>query len=202
LLLSSSFLIILFATGIYGLIHSLLASLKVKELAAAWLGAGYKWYRLIYNIFATISLLPVLALAIILPDKPIYDLPSPWHAVMLILQLIGAGISFFAAAKTGLGYLAGITQLTGTDEGDCEKRLETGGLYRFVRHPIYSGAILFLWASPQMTWNSMALKLAFTFYFIIGGMVEEKKLVAEFGDAYRAYRLRTPMLIPGLKKSV
>ena len=54
-------------------------------------------------------------------------------------------------------------------------------------------------SSPGM---ALALRLAFTLYFIIGGMVEEKRLVAEFGDAYRVYRMRTPMLIPGLKKHI
>ncbi len=196
----SSFLIILFATGIYGLIHSLLASLKAKALAKIWLGTGYKWYRLAYNILASISLLPVLALVIILPDHPIYDIPSPWHLILILIQLIGAGFSFIGVVQTGIGHLAGISQLIEKDGTTSNNRLETGGLYRYVRHPIYTGAILFLWATPQLTWNSLALKIAFTLYFIIGGQVEEKKLVEEFGDAYRSYRLRTPMLIPGLKK--
>jgi methanethiol S-methyltransferase len=199
--LISSFLTIIFTTGIYGLVHSLLASIKAKEMAAAWMGnSGFKWYRLAYNIFAFISLLPVLALAIILPDRPIYDVPNPWQYLLIILQLIGAGISLVASFETGLGILSGLSQLIKTSGEPSNNLLETGGLYRYVRHPIYSGAILFLWASPQLTWNSLALKIAFTLYFIIGAMVEEKKLVAEFGDAYRAYRLRTPMLIPGLKK--
>jgi methanethiol S-methyltransferase len=202
--LITSFLSIILATGLYGLVHSLLASLKAKEMAAVWLGAGFKWYRLAYNIFATISLLPVLALAIIMPDKPIYDIPSPWNALLILLQLVGAGISCIAAFQTGIGYLSGLKQLmeTSTSGSPVVNRLETGGLYQYVRHPIYSGAILFLWTSSQLTWNSLALKLALTLYFILGAMVEEKKLVAEFGDTYRAYRLHTPMLIPGLKKPV
>jgi methanethiol S-methyltransferase len=196
----TSFFIIVFVTGIYGFVHSLLASLKARELAAVWMGPAFKWYRMAYNIFAFITLLPVLALAVTLPDRPIYDLALPWNGFMIIFQLTGAAISYFAAVQTGLGYLSGLQQLTETASQQVVKQLETGGLYRYVRHPIYSGAILFLWAAPQLTWNSLALKLAFTLYFIIGGMVEEKKLVAEFGEAYRTYRMQTPMLIPGLKK--
>jgi protein-S-isoprenylcysteine O-methyltransferase Ste14 len=183
------------------MVHSMLASLKAKEMASFWLGPGYKWYRLSYNIFAFITLLPVLALAVILPDKLVYNVPSPWSGLMILLQLAGAVISFIAARQTGLGYLTGLSQLLDKSSLSTGNRLETDGLYKYVRHPIYTGAILFFWAAPQMTWNGMALRLAFTLYFIIGGMVEEKKLVAEFDDAYRAYRLRTPMLIPGLKKS-
>lgn len=200
--ITSSFLMILCTTAIYGLLHSLLASLKAKEMASILLGQYYKWYRLIYNIFAFLSLLPVLALAVILPDKPLYSFHFPWNIPVLLLQLAGLVIATIAVFQTGLGHLAGLSQLREKGENPTPGKLVTDGLYKYVRHPIYSGSILFLWATPQMTWNGLALRLAFTLYFIIGGMVEEKKLVAEFGEVYRAYRLRTPMLIPGLKKTV
>ncbi len=196
----TSFLLILLATGLYGLIHSQLASLKIKEMASVLLGRQYKWYRLFYNIFAVISLLPVLALAVILPDRLLYEITFPWNVPVFLIQLAGLIIATIAVLQTGLGYLSGLSQLREKDANPSASILVTDGLYRYVRHPIYTGSILFLVASPVMTWNSMALRLAFILYFIIGGMVEEKKLVAEFGDVYRAYRLRTPMLIPGLKK--
>ncbi|NMB53688.1 MAG: isoprenylcysteine carboxylmethyltransferase family protein [Leptolinea sp.] len=197
-----SFFLITFVVAIYGLVHSLLAGRKAKEVAAVWLGSKFKWYRLGYNVFAAISLLPVLALAITLPDTVLYTVSSPWNGLMILLQLAGAGISLFGARQTGLWHLAGLAQLRENGAPLAEHRLVTDGLYRYVRHPIYTGAILFLWAAPQMTWNGLALRLSLTLYFIIGGMVEEKRLVAEYGDAYRAYRLRTPMLIPGMKKPV
>ena len=199
----SSFLLIVIAFGIYGIIHSLLASFKAKDLAEAWLGSvGRKWFRLAYNIFAFISLLPILALAVILPDRSIYIVPSPWSMLLILLQLFGAGIMVVAVAQTDLWHFAGLRQVTEKPNASSDHRLETGGLYHFVRHPIYTGGLLFLWLSPEMSWNSLALKVAFTLYFIFGAMVEEKKLVTEFGDAYRAYRMRTPMLIPGFKKPV
>lgn len=199
----SSFLLIVIAFGVYGLVHSLLASFKVKDLAEAWLGpAGRKGYRLAYNIFAAVSLLPVLALAVILPDRAIYAVPSPWSLVLILLQLVGAAIMVIAVSQTDLLHFVGLRQVSEKPDTIAEHRLETGGLYRYVRHPIYSGGLLFLWASPEMSWNSLALKTAFSLYFIFGAMVEEKKLVTEFGDAYRAYRMHTPMLIPGLKKPV
>lgn len=199
-ILGISFLILL-ATGVYGLVHSLLASRQAKKLVESWWGSeGARWYRMGYNIFAFIALLPLLALAIILPDGLIYMLPSPWNGLLTLVQLMGAGLAFVAARQTGLGYLAGLSQLMDRNIRQPQNKLETDGLYRFVRHPIYTGALIFLWAAPQLTWNGFALRLGFTLYFIIGGMAEEKRLVEEFGDEYRAYRLRTPMLIPGMKK--
>lgn len=197
----SNLFLILSATAVYGLVHSLLASSGVKKLAAAWMGHAYRWYRLAYNIVAFISLMPVLALAIILPDRSIYNITPPWDVPLLVLQLAGAGFSIAAAWKTGFWNLAGISQLMPETPAKHDDRLVTDGLYRIVRHPIYTGAIVFLWASPQLSWNALALKIAFTLYFLIGGMVEEKRLVEEFGDEYRAYRLKTPMIIPWIKKS-
>jgi protein-S-isoprenylcysteine O-methyltransferase Ste14 len=200
--LISSFIIIVLAFGIYGIIHSLLASIKAKELAAAWMGtSGFRWYRLAYNIFAFIALLPVLALAVVLPDKLIYQVPAPWNYLLMILQTTGAVVALYAVVQTDLMFFSGLRQLMKKPtDTPIQNAMQSGGLYRYVRHPIYTGSLLFLWASPEMSWNSLALKTAFTLYFIFGAMVEEKKLVAEFGDAYRAYRLRTPMLIPGIKK--
>lgn len=198
----SSFLLIILAFGIYSIVHSFLASLKAKEMAATILGpTGFRWYRMAYNVFAFISLLPILAMAVVLPDKQIYQVSFPWSTLLLLLQLTGAGIALYAVIQTDLFFFSGLRQLSEKPgENSSPHIMQTGGLYRFVRHPIYTGSLLFLWASAEMSWNSLALKLAFSLYFVIGAMVEEKKLVAEFGDDYRAYRMRTPMIIPFLKK--
>jgi methanethiol S-methyltransferase len=197
-----SFLLIFLAMALYGLVHSFLASYRAKDIAEVFMGqTGFRWYRIAYNIFAFISLLPVLALAIIQPDWPVFSVAFPWDIPLLILQLAGGCFALAAAMQTGLGTLSGLTQLDKSHPAAEKGQLTTSGLYRYVRHPIYFGAILFLWTSPQLTWNGLALRAAFTLYFIIGAMVEEKKLVEEFGDDYRSYRMKTPMLIPWPKKS-
>jgi protein-S-isoprenylcysteine O-methyltransferase Ste14 len=70
------------------------------------------------------------------------------------------------------------------------------GLYRFVRHPLYTAGLLFMWATPVMTTNLLALYFGLTVYVVIGTLHEEFRLQCEFGEAYRAYCQRTPMLIP------
>jgi protein-S-isoprenylcysteine O-methyltransferase Ste14 len=77
--------------------------------------------------------------------------------------------------------------------------LFTGGLYRFVRHPLYSTGLLILWLAPQMTVNRLVLIVSLTIYIVVGALFEERKLVREFGSAYVEYKARTPMLIPGLR---
>jgi methanethiol S-methyltransferase len=73
--------------------------------------------------------------------------------------------------------------------------------YKFVRHPLYLGIILGIWATPLMTMTHLVFAILLTTYIIIGVMFEEKDLVKEFGEKYQTYKKKTPMLIPFLKGS-
>jgi methanethiol S-methyltransferase len=73
--------------------------------------------------------------------------------------------------------------------------------YKFVRHPLYLGILLGLWATPLMTMTHLVFAILLTTYIIIGVMFEEKDLVKEFGKQYQSYKKKTPMLIPFLKGS-
>jgi methanethiol S-methyltransferase len=72
--------------------------------------------------------------------------------------------------------------------------------YKYVRHPLYFGIILGLWATPIMTMTHLVFAIFLTAYTIIGAMFEEKDLMKEFGEQYQAYKKKTPMLIPFLRK--
>lgn len=79
-----------------------------------------------------------------------------------------------------------------------EMSFKTPGLYRIIRHPIYLGFIIAFWATPVMTVGHALFAFATMAYIFIGIWLEERDLVAMFGDQYKRYRERVAMLLPGL----
>jgi len=77
-----------------------------------------------------------------------------------------------------------------------EGRFKTPLLYRYVRHPLYAGLLLTFWSVPVMTAGRLLFALGFTAYILIGIAFEERDLLRQFGERYRAYREQVGMLIP------
>ena len=72
-------------------------------------------------------------------------------------------------------------------------------LYHLVRHPLQLGVILGIWSTPVMTAGHLLLAITMLIYIFIGLKYEERDLIATFGDEYREYAAKTPMLIPGVR---
>jgi protein-S-isoprenylcysteine O-methyltransferase Ste14 len=192
-------LIIILSVLLYGLVHSWLAALGMKARARAWLGpVADRGYRLFYNLFAILSLLPVLALPALLPDRQLYVITSSWLYLSLAGQLLAVTALGIGVWQTGALHFLGLEQLFGPSSQE-RRALVTGGLYRWVRHPLYTAGLVFIWLTPLMTVNLLALNLGLTIYLVAGALYEERKLVKEFGEEYLRYRARTPMLVPGLR---
>lgn len=196
---STSPWLILLVFAIYSIVHSLLATNTAKDLAATFFGSSAdRLYRIFFNIFGTLTLLPILSLPIFLPDKDLYTIPTPWSNLFALIQGIAAVMLVVVLFQTDILDFMGIRQLLAQPDNN-PPNLVTRGLYKWVRHPLYTAGLLFIWFSSRMTMNLLAMNVSFTLYILIGVIFEERKLVKEFGEDYEAYQARTPMLIPWLK---
>lgn len=70
------------------------------------------------------------------------------------------------------------------------------GPYRWVRHPLYFFTLLAIWSCPDLTVDRLLFNVLFTIWIVIGTLLEERDLVAEFRETYLDYQRRVPMLIP------
>lgn len=202
----ASALIIIVAGAIFGSLHTALASLRVKAWAACRFGRERidRYYRLFFA-FSGLTYLAVVGLSSWLPDRHLYTIPSPWLILTTLVQ-VAAGIVFLIALlQTDVMAFVGLRQMIWGGEpipADRHEKLIVSGPYRWVRHPLYTTAIVTSWLFPTMTINRAALCAVTAAYFYLGSYPEERKLILEFGQAYREYQRRTPRLIPFFKPSL
>lgn len=182
--------LILLSLALWGLVHSVLASHFAKDMFK-----GIRLYRLGYNVFAALTFAPVLYLVWTLPNALLYQIPTPWSYLMMGVQLLSALLLMVALLQTDTLSFIGLRQLF---EAEKPGQLVTRGLYKLVRHPLYTFSLLFIWFTPKMSQNSFTLYIGVTLYVLIGAYFEERKLLRDFGEAYADYKRRTPFLIPGL----
>ena len=73
---------------------------------------------------------------------------------------------------------------------------KTPALYHFIRHPIYTGTLMILWSTATMTISHLLLAMGLTIYILGAIPLEEKDLVECYGQDYKEYQTRVPMLFP------
>lgn len=195
---------------IWALLHSLAAMTRTKTLVRRWMGerpyAGL--YRLVYNLFAFITILPVFyVMWTAVPRTLLWEIPAPWSYGAQFLRLVGLVGLAIALWQTDVWDFVGVRQAVrfwqGEEEMSLPPKLVTGGMYALVRHPLYFFSMLVLWFSPAMLLPSFLFNLLGTGYFYAGSRVEERRLAAFFGEEYEAYRQKVPGLfpIPHLRRS-
>jgi protein-S-isoprenylcysteine O-methyltransferase Ste14 len=183
----------------WALVHSMLASCAVKRWVRRTTGTRHlRWYRLAFNAVAALTLLPVLALVLLLPSRTLYVISFPWRWITLVAQALAFLALLRSLVQTDPLRFAGISQFFSND-GTEPGPLEVQGLYCYVRHPLYVFSTILIWLTPYMTTSLAALYGAMTLYFCLGSIPEEHKLLLQFGDAYARYREQVPRFLPRLR---
>jgi protein-S-isoprenylcysteine O-methyltransferase Ste14 len=81
-------------------------------------------------------------------------------------------------------------------ESSGPKPFTIRGPYRWVRHPLYLFTIIFFWSYPLITADRLLFNVIWTIWIVVGTKLEERELVEDFGDDYRDYQSKVPMLLP------
>ncbi len=176
----------------YALLHSLLASLSVKHWVALRWPRLHARYRLYYNLVAILTLIPLLAAVQAYPGPVLWR----WSGSAFWLAQIAAGAAlllFIGSLRLyrmndflGLGRARGIP---------CAEPLRISRYHCFVRHPWYSLILVMLW-TRDLNAAQLVVCVGITLYFWLGSRLEEAKLIALYGPAYRRFCQRVPGLIP------
>lgn len=180
----------------YAALHSLLASLGCKtRVTRRWPGFA-PYYRLAFNGLAIVLVLPLAWATHAIPGEWLWRWTgtSAWLANGLALAaLTGLWLSH---GSYDMGEFLGTKPLReqrrdAAEHGD----FRISPLHRHVRHPWYALGLVLVW-TRDMNAPWLVSALAITLYLILGSLLEERKLEAHFGAAYRDYRQRVPGLVP------
>jgi protein-S-isoprenylcysteine O-methyltransferase Ste14 len=126
-----------------------------------------------------------------------YTLDAPWRWLAAAVQLAGLVVTVSGARALDVLDLAGVRQVL--QARTAHVPLTTSGVYRVVRHPLYFGWALFVFATFDMTATRAVFAVVSTGYLAVAIPWEERSLVATFGADYEAYRRKVRWrMIPGL----
>jgi protein-S-isoprenylcysteine O-methyltransferase Ste14 len=132
-------------------------------------------------------------------DTPVFRLEGVARWVAVAGSLIATAllvISGYAVRRTI--DLLGLRPIRAHLRGESPRSTPffVDGPYRWVRHPLYACILALLWVRPEMMADGLLLSILWSGWIVVGTLLEERDLVADFGDVYRRYQQQVPMLVP------
>lgn len=186
----------LFAIGLFGIQHSVMARQSFKEWLAKFLDPSVE--RSTYCLFTALVIAAMCHLWV--PFGELVWQVENESMVWLIRAAAFFGWTFLLTATFMLDHfeLFGLSQtfLPLRRKPMPVVRFRTPGLYKLVRHPIQTGVLIGMWFVPVATTSHLLFAGGMTVYIFVGLYLEEKDLIREFGESYRQYKQKVKGLIP------
>jgi protein-S-isoprenylcysteine O-methyltransferase Ste14 len=133
---------------------------------------------------------------------PVWTLEGPAAAALWTTFVIGWLVVLSSTFAISHADLFGLRQvyLFWRGSKDHELPFLIRGLYRVVRHPLMLGFIVAFWSAPVMSIGHLLFAVMTTLYILVALQFEERDLLRAFGERYRDYQRRVPMLLPRLMR--
>jgi protein-S-isoprenylcysteine O-methyltransferase Ste14 len=144
-----------------------------------------------------LTLIPVLWYSHSLEQEAFFRWEGLWRVPQYLLLASGILLVVAGGRHYSLGQFLGISQLRGPSSAGLASGggIDSSGVLGLVRHPWYTAVVLLLWAR-DLDMAALVGNGVLTVYIVVGTLLEERKLVHEFGDAYRSYQGRVSMFVP------
>lgn len=180
------------------IIHSLMIDNKFIKIVKNIFKSNFQYYRLFYNIFAIITLLPIILFTYSIPSIIYFQ----WNGYFVVLQafLLMIALILLIGGSKNYNFLQflGIKQIIDKKLHKSLSKdgvLKREGILNITRHPWYSAFTIVLWAR-ELNSTTLIINIIFSIYLVVGTYLEEKKLKIEFGEAYIDYQKDVSMLLP------
>lgn len=196
------FWIVIALLALFAVLHSWLAGSGIKAAVRERIGeqAYEAYYRLGYNVWSIVTLLPVVIALLLNPGQVIWQTEGVVSILFLVIQAAGLLGMLISLMQIDLLRFGGLRQVIAYRSGQKlplpDEPLQVNGVYRLVRHPLYLFSLMMIWPLSVMTEGFLAFAIGSTLYFIFGSLLEERRLLGAYGEAYRRYQAQTPWLIP------
>jgi protein-S-isoprenylcysteine O-methyltransferase Ste14 len=192
------------AAALFNLGLLVLFGVQHSVMARAWF--KQRWTRIIHpamerSTFLLATAAVLLPLVVLWQPVPgvVWSLPSPLARTALTgTALLGWAYLFAATFAIDHLELFGLRQSWRgfREQPTVPVPFRERWMYRIDRHPIMTGVLVGLWATPDMTVGRLLFAAGLSAYVLVGVHFEERALERQLGDVYRSYRRRVPALVP------
>jgi len=148
--------------------------------------------NVVSNIMVFFAWMTVLVFSVVIAKAGLGLLPGWVYCVGIAVMLGGIALRQWAIAVLG-GYFSSVIGV------QKEQKVVESGPYRLIRHPSYTGALIFYVGMGLAVQSWAAVLIGIAIFSLVYGyriLLEEKALISQLGNNYVEYMKRTKRVIP------